>query len=49
MLMEGVPTDLTAYFRAGNAVATMAFGLLGCLLGPLALKAAKRDTQASSA
>jgi hypothetical protein len=33
--------DLITYLRAGHAVATMAFGLLGCLLGPLAFKAAK--------
>jgi hypothetical protein len=32
--------DLRVYVRAGNAVATMAFGLLGCLLAPLAIRAA---------
>jgi hypothetical protein len=39
-------TDVTAYLRAGNAVATMVFGLLGCLLAPLALKAATPKTAA---
>ena len=38
---RSVPIDLTSYFRAGHAVATMGFGLLGCLLAPLALMAAK--------
>jgi hypothetical protein len=36
--------DLSAYLRAGNALATMSFGLLGCLLAPLAFKAAKPST-----
>jgi len=38
--------DLSAYLRAGNALATMSFGLLGCLLAPLALKAAKPNAVA---
>jgi len=39
----GAPADLTDYVRAGNAMATMGFGLLGCLLAPLALRAAGRE------
>jgi hypothetical protein len=38
------PIDLTPYLRAGHAVATMGFGLLGCLLGLLAIRAAKPNT-----
>jgi hypothetical protein len=39
--VRGAPVDMTPYLRAGNAIATMSFGLLGCLLAPLAVKAAK--------
>ena len=40
--------DLTPYYRAGNAVATMGFGLSGCLLAPLASMTAKPKTAANS-
>jgi hypothetical protein len=41
--------EIAAYLRTGHAVATMTFGLLGCLLAPLALKAVKPATPTTGA
>jgi hypothetical protein len=37
------PVDFSIYLRAGNAVGTMAFGLLGCVVGALAQRAVIRE------
>jgi hypothetical protein len=40
------PVDFSIYVRAGNAVGAMAFGLLGCVVGALAHRAARREASA---